>query len=117
MREALRARTRYLEVYTIEIFLPHETSERKPVTHLSIEKIAAVLAGKFGGSSCLTIGRPTKDWKDGHAVWADQVATIKVMAAKLDVDWWCEYRGQLAAEFDDEEIAIRISCCQRRKRN
>jgi hypothetical protein len=43
----------------------------------------------------------------------DRIIVVELMVNEVDEDWWKFYRERLEAEFEQEEILIRVTACRK----
>lgn len=97
----------------VEIFLPLDTGKGLPIEPDVIEGLIGGLADRFGGATAFTRAPAEGLWKQDEAVEKDRIIVIEVMVDELDAAWWRDYRSKLESEFEQEEVLIRATPCQK----
>lgn len=98
-------------MHLIELFLPCDRGDGSPVPESEIKQIVTDLAHRFGGATAFTRAPATGLWKAEGAVEIDRIIIVEVMVEDLDMPWWREYRRQLEAQLQQEEVLIRATLC------
>jgi hypothetical protein len=97
----------------IEIFLPLDTGAGAAVPLETIEGLVAGLADRFGGATAFTREPAEGLWKSATTMQRDRIIIVEVVVEEVDEAWWRDYRTRLEAEFDQEEIMIRVTACRK----
>ncbi|MCO6406533.1 hypothetical protein GTW10_23995, partial [Aurantimonas endophytica] len=91
----------------VEVFLPLDTGRGTPVEPEIIEEIIDGLADRFGGATAFTRAPADGLWKQDAAIQKDRIIVIEIMVDEIEDAWWKDYRAQLEAVFEQEEVLIR----------
>jgi hypothetical protein len=98
-------------MHLIELFLPCDRGDGTAVPESEIQQIVTDLAHRFGGATAFTRSPATGLWKAAGTVEIDRIIIVEVMVEDLDMPWWREYRQQLEAQLQQEEVLIRATLC------
>ena len=93
--------------YLVQILLPKETGNGKPVKRKWFEDIVKELTGKFGGATSFVRAPGQGLWRSGGETQRDNIAVIEVMAEQLEPQFWNAPRKRIERELSQEEIVIR----------
>ncbi|MDI3562512.1 hypothetical protein [Bradyrhizobium sp. Arg816] len=93
--------------YLIQILLPKEKGDGKPVSQRWFEELLEELSGKFGGATSFVRAPGQGLWRSGGETLRDNVAVTEVMAAKLAPEYWRVLHERFERELSQEEIVIR----------
>ena len=96
----------------IELFLPLDKGDGLPVDPERIEALVKGLVDRFGGATAYTREPAEGMWKHSGAIEQDRILIVEVVAKAVDDDWWAAYRERLEAEFQQDEIMIRVIPCR-----
>ncbi|MCO6389347.1 hypothetical protein [Aliihoeflea sp. 40Bstr573] len=96
----------------VEVFLPLDTGSGVPIDPDVIEGIIGGLADRFGGATAFTRAPAEGLWKETGSIEKDRILIIEVMVDELDEAWWKTYRSRLEAEFEQDEVMIRVTSCR-----
>jgi hypothetical protein len=96
----------------VEIFLPLDTRGRVPVKRELIEGVVGGLADRFGGATAFTRELAEGLWKQATTIQRDRIIIVEVVVDDVDNGWWRDYRERLEAEFEQDEIMIRVTPCR-----
>jgi hypothetical protein len=96
----------------VEVFMPLETGSGVPVEPEIIEGIVGGLADRFGGATAFTRTPAEGLWDQGDRIQKDRIVIIEVMVEEVNEVWWKDYRGRLEAEFEQDEVLIRVTPCR-----
>ncbi|MCO6403387.1 hypothetical protein GTW10_07760, partial [Aurantimonas endophytica] len=91
----------------VEVFLPLDTGRGRPIEPEIIEEIIDGLAVRFGGATAFTRAPADGLWKQDAAIQKDRIIVIEIMVDEIEDAWWKDYRAQLEAVFEQEEVLIR----------
>ena len=94
--------------HLIEILLPQFDKLGQPFEPSFFEAVKHELTHRFGGVTAFLRASAHGLWKteDGRVV-RDELAVFEVMTEEVDPTWWNDYRRQLEARFQQDEIVIR----------
>jgi inorganic pyrophosphatase len=94
----------------IQVYLPKNEAEGKPIPGEVFQKVKKELTEKFGGLTTYTRAPAKGLWKeeDQHTV-IDDIVIYEIMAPSLDLEFWKDYKIQLQKLFKQEELIIRCS--------
>lgn len=96
-------------MFVVELFLPLETPDGRPIPAETFERIKAGLTDRFGGVTAFLRSPAEGAWKpSGGDVVHDRVAIFEVMVQDVDTAWWRSYRQNLEKEFEQEQILARL---------
>jgi hypothetical protein len=93
--------------HLVEILLPKETGDGKPIGQKWFEDLLAELTAKFGGATSFTRAPGHGLWRNGGETQRDNIAVIEVMADQLATEYWKGLRERLERELAQKEIVIR----------
>jgi hypothetical protein len=93
--------------YLVEILLPKQTGDGKPVTQEWFEEFLKELAEKFGGATSFLRSPGLGLWRSGGGTDHDTIAVIEVMTDQLAPNYWRDLRERLERELAQEELVIR----------
>ncbi len=92
----------------IQILLPIYNNQNKVFPEEIFHRIRQELTDLFGGITTYSRAPATGLWKeDEQKTVKDDIMVYEVMAETLDLDWWQNYKSQLEALFEQDEILIR----------
>ncbi|MDP2358502.1 MAG: hypothetical protein Q8M31_20925 [Beijerinckiaceae bacterium] len=97
----------------VEVFLPLKTGGGATVTQDIVEGIVGGLADRFGGATAFTRSPAEGLWKESDSIQKDRIIIIEVMVETVDVGWWADYRSRLEAQFEQDEVLIRVTACRK----
>jgi hypothetical protein len=101
-------------LHLIELFLPTFDNHARPFPKVEFDRVRRELTAQFGGVTAFMRSPATGLWADETGdVRRDELVSFEVMTETLDRDWWRNYREQLEQRFDQEEILMRVSTCER----
>ena len=93
--------------YLVEILLPKETGNGKPIGQKWFEDLLTELTGKFGGATSFIRAPGLGLWRSDGETQRDNIAVIEVMAGQLEPEYWTRLRERVERELSQEEIVIR----------
>jgi hypothetical protein len=93
-------------MHLVELFVPMNARSG------DIEELMETLARRFGGATA-HIRSPADGFWHGKALEREPIGIIEVMTPELDRDWWRALRADLERRFDQEEILIRATPCEK----
>jgi hypothetical protein len=98
----------------VQFLLPTRGADGTAIDPSLFARIQTHLAKRFGGVTAY-VRAPAKGlWKGPHgAVDDDDVVMVEVEVARLDRDWWTEYRQELAQQFHQKDILMRAIAIER----
>jgi hypothetical protein len=101
-------------MHLVQLLLPLRDNGGKPFDRALYDGVRETLTQRFGGLTAYNRAPAEGLFSDdrGH-VMRDDVVIIEVMCDALDDAFWREYRTQLTARFDQEELVIRVLPMQR----
>jgi hypothetical protein len=95
-------------MHLVQVLLPVYDNQGQ---HLAAELHHAVrdeLAERFGGLTAYTRAPAEGLWKESAAQTSrDDIVVYEVMTAKLDADWWSNYRRDLEGRFRQQQVIVR----------
>ena len=95
-------------MYLIQILLPLNDNQGRPVARELFRAVAGELTERFGGLTAHTRAPAEGLWtEDGEATSRDEIVIYEVMADELDETWWREYRRGLEDRFRQEQVVVR----------
>jgi hypothetical protein len=92
----------------IQLLLPlwSNSGERFP-RHL-FDQVSKELIDRFSGLTAHTQAPASGLWEEeGGKIAHDEIIIYEVMADKLDLPWWSEYRRLLETRFQQNKLVIR----------
>ena len=96
-------------MYLIQLLLPLHDNERNEFTPEEYTSVRSELTERFGGLTVYTRAPALGLWKpNGSEASRDDIVIFEVMADQLDVDWWSDYKHDLAQRFRQEMLVIRV---------
>jgi hypothetical protein len=93
--------------YLIEILLPKQTRQGKPIEQSWFEALLKELTDKFGGATSFVRAPGQGLWRSGSEKERDNIAVIQVMTEQLAAEYWRALRERLEKELSQEEIVVR----------
>jgi hypothetical protein len=93
--------------YLIQILLPKETGNGKPIAQAWFEGLLNGLTDKFGGATSFVRAPGQGLWRSGGETQRDNIAVVEVMAERLDPVFWRCMRERLDKELSQKVIVIR----------
>jgi hypothetical protein len=92
----------------IQILLPVYNQQKVVFPAETFDRIRQELTEKFGGITTYSRAPATGLWKENrHKTVKDDILVYEVMADNLDKEWWQNYKSQLEATFEQDEILVR----------
>ncbi len=96
-------------MYLIQLLLPLHDNERNEFAPEAYSGVRSELTEQFGGLTVYTRAPALGLWKpNGSEASSDDIVIFEVMADHLDVDWWRDYKHDLARRFRQEMLVIRV---------
>lgn len=97
-------------MFLIQLLLPLQDNEDRPVEHAEFDRVFDELTEKFRGVTAFQRSPAEGAWKaHGGKVSYDQVVIYEVMVPELDQAWWKAYQELLERRFRQEKILIRAT--------
>ena len=95
-------------MYLIQILLPLRDNQSHAFDAAHYGEVRKMLVRHFGGLTAYTRAPAEGLWvsEEQDAV-RDQIVVFEVMAGKLDLPWWREYRAYLERSFRQNQVIIR----------
>lgn len=93
-------------MFLVELFVPLTASGR------DIEELVETLALRFGGATAHVRAPADGLWHD-EALEKEPIGIIEIMTPELDRAWWRKLRQDLENRFEQNEILIRASPCEK----
>jgi hypothetical protein len=93
--------------HLIEILLPKQTGDKRPVSKDWFDGFLKELTEEFGGATSFLRSPGQGLWQSGGGTEEDSIAVIEVMAQGLDREYWEALRKRLERELSQQEIVIR----------
>lgn len=93
--------------YLVEILLPKETGQRKPIEQGWFEAFLMELTETFGGATSFVRAPGQGLWRSGGATARNNIAVIEVMTGELNPAYWQALRERLEKELSQDEIVVR----------
>lgn len=93
--------------FLVELLLPMETGQGKPIEHGWFEALLKELMEKFGGATSFVRSPGQGLWRSGGETERDNIAVIEVMTQELAPDFWQALRERLENELSQDEIVVR----------
>ena len=93
--------------YLIEIMLPKQTGQGKPIEQSWFEALLKELTEKFGGATSFVRAPGQGLWRSGSETERDNIAVIQVMTEQLAAEYWRALRERLEKDLSQEEIVVR----------
>jgi len=93
--------------FLVEILLPKETGQGRPIEQGWFEALLRELTEKFGGATSFVRAPGQGLWRSGGETERDNIAVIEVMTEELAPDYWQALRERLEKELSQDEIVVR----------
>ena len=93
--------------HLVQILLPKETGEGRPIGKEWFDRFLEELTDTFGGATSFLRSPGQGLWQSGDATEKDRIAVVEVMVERLDRAFWRSLRERLERELSQEEIVIR----------
>lgn len=93
--------------FLVELLLPMETGQGKPIEQCWFEALLKELTETFGGATSFVRTPGQGLWRNGGETERDNIAVIEVMTEKLAPDYWQALRLRLEKELSQDEIVVR----------
>jgi hypothetical protein len=113
-RASLRAARTFtrepLSVHLIQVLLPLYDNDGVSLPSALFARVAEELTDHFGGLTAFTRAPAQGIWKEGAepgATSRDEIVIYEVMAVKLELRWWKQYRGTLERRFKQDVVVVR----------
>ena len=101
-------------MHLVQILLPTRKQSGKPITRDSFDYVRTVLTERYGGATAWSRSPAKGTWVDPAGdVETDEIVMVEVMCSSLDRVWWVSWCRELETLFDQEEIVIRATPCER----
>jgi hypothetical protein len=96
-------------MHLVEILLPLNDNEKRPVPPAIFSEQKKFLSEKFGGMTAFMRAPAEGIYEAGSTdqKQVDQIVIFEVMCEQLDREWWKTYRVLLEEKFSQDEILIR----------
>jgi len=100
-------------MYLIEIFLPLSDNDGVRFTRSAYQAVNEELSERFGGVTSFPRAPAAGLWKlTDSEKREDDLVVVEVLAEKLDVEWWSDYRSRLERDFRQDKILVRAQTTQ-----
>ena len=97
-------------MHVVEVFLPLARKDGSPQPDGLFGEVRAELVERFGGLTAFTRAPAEGLWENEEgAVDRDRIVIFEVMDQSFDAKWWSDYRRELEARFDQDEVLLRAS--------
>ena len=93
--------------HLVQILLPKETGQGRPIGKEWFDGFLEELTGEFGGATSFLRAPGQGLWQSGGTTEKDRIAVVEVMVEHLDHTFWRSQRERLERELSQEEIVIR----------
>ena len=93
-------------MFLVELFIPLSAHGG------DIEELVERLALRFGGATA-HIRTPADGLWRGESLEKEAIGIIEIMTPELDRAWWRELRTNLEERFEQDEILIRATPCEK----
>ena len=94
-------------MHLVQILLPLADNSGQPFDENVMVGIQTELSTRFGGLTAYSRAPAKGVWSHGDGHQRDDIVVIEVMAEKLDLRWWTEFRNKLEKILSQEQIVIR----------
>lgn len=95
-------------MHLVQLLLPVYDNDGVEIPASTFREVREVLTTRFGGLTAYTHAPAEGLWKDDAAqTTKDQIVIYEVMAERLDLDWWRDYRHELERRFKQETLVVR----------
>lgn len=97
-------------MFLVQILLPLYDNEGQPFTQDEFLKVRDSLSERFGGITTYMRSPARGLWKETRETTVhDDIVIYEIMTAELDRSWWKSYRRQLAEDFRQDILIVRVS--------
>ncbi len=97
-------------MFLVQILLPLYDNEGQPFTQDEFLKVRDSLSERFGGITTYMRSPARGLWKETRETTVhDDIVIYEIMTAELDRGWWRNYRQQLAEDFRQDILIVRVS--------
>jgi len=97
-------------VYLIQILLPLYDNSGQTFPKSEYLRVRDELSDRFGGITTYMRSPARGLWKETReSTVQDDIVIYEVMTGELDRKWWHGYREQLAADFRQDLLIVRVS--------
>lgn len=97
-------------MYLIQILLPLYDNDGQAFTQNDFLKVRDALSERFGGITTYMRSPARGLWKETEDTTVhDDIVIYEVMTDELDRAWWKRYRRQLASDFRQALLIVRVS--------
>jgi len=100
-------------MHVVEILLPLADNDGRSLPPELWQWVRETLVERFGGLTAFTRSPAEGLWEKGEETQRDRIVVFEVMTERLDRDWWRDYRQQLEARFDQEEVVVRATSLEK----
>jgi len=95
-------------MHLVQLLLPIYDNEGRAFPHEIYGAIRDELVARFSGLTAYTRAPAEGLWtREGYSTSRDDIVVLEVMVAKLDENWWSEYRKTLEGRLRQESVVIR----------
>lgn len=92
----------------VQLLIPLQDNDGQAYPRAFYDDLVRTLTDVFGGITAYTRSPAAGLWETGSGETVrDQVMVYEVMVEELDEGWWTNFRAELEAKFDQEELVIR----------
>lgn len=97
-------------MHLVELFLPLNDNEGKPLPHSIFDQVRSELMQEFEGLTAYSRAPADGMWKAPDEGTAhDHIVIYEVMVPHLDRSWWAQFREKLEGLFRQHTLLIRAS--------
>ena len=101
-------------MHVVQILLPVYDKGGARFQQSHYDQVAKELTERFGGLTAYVRAPAAGLWQeDSGRTHRDDIVVYEVMAKRLDVAWWSQYRAELERRFAQDELVVRAQQMQR----
>ena len=95
-------------MHLVQVLLPVYDNEGQLLPAGLHHTVRDELTERFGGLTAYTRAPAEGLWKESAARTSrDDIVVYEVMTARLDADWWSNYRRELEDRFRQQQVVVR----------
>jgi hypothetical protein len=96
-------------MYLVEILLPLNDNEGRPLDSEKFSEVRETLTERFGGLTAFTRSPAQGTTREGDRTVRDEIIVFEVLTETLEEFWWTSYRRRLEADFQQDKSIVRAS--------
>lgn len=95
-------------MHLVQLLIPVYDRHGARFPQASYDTLVGELTERFGGLTAYVRAPAAGLWEERPGeTRRDDIVVYEVMVEGLDPDWWANYRGELEARFDQDELVVR----------